>query len=138
MNNKPIALGMLVLVGILGFTWYWSDVRGERANTVPSETPGGVVAPSTPVATTTPVVPTTTPSTTKPGATKPVSTKPLAACKPTGCSAHVCSDQNVITTCEYRETYACYKTAKCERQASGQCGWTETAELRSCLMTAAQ
>lgn len=51
-----------------------------------------------------------------------------------GCSGQVCSDDpGVITTCEYREEYACYQSATCERQASGECGWTETAELRACL-----
>jgi len=56
------------------------------------------------------------------------------ACYVGGCSSHVCSDNpDVITTCEYREEYACYRTATCERQASGQCGWTETAELTQCL-----
>lgn len=51
-----------------------------------------------------------------------------------GCSSHVCSDDpNVVTTCEWKEEYACYKQAKCERQADGQCGWTETSELNSCI-----
>ncbi|OGI76259.1 hypothetical protein A3C67_03125 [Candidatus Nomurabacteria bacterium RIFCSPHIGHO2_02_FULL_42_19] len=51
-----------------------------------------------------------------------------------GCSGQICSDQEgVITTCEYREEYACYKSTKCERQASGQCGWTETPEFAICL-----
>ncbi len=51
-----------------------------------------------------------------------------------GCSGQICSDrQDAVSTCEYREEYACYQTAKCERQASGQCGWTENASLRACL-----
>jgi hypothetical protein len=54
-------------------------------------------------------------------------------CRPTGCSGQVCSDMDIITTCEYTAAYACYKTARCERQADGQCGWTQTAELESCL-----
>lgn len=58
------------------------------------------------------------------------STKP---CMATGCSSQVCSDQEVITTCEYRSEYECYKRAKCERQANGECGWTQTPELKSCL-----
>lgn len=58
---------------------------------------------------------------------------PLAQCRPTGCSGQVCSDEDIMTTCEYKEEYACYKSAKCERQASGACGWTETAELKGCL-----
>lgn len=51
-----------------------------------------------------------------------------------GCSGQICSDrQDVYTTCEWREEYACYKTARCERQKSGQCGWTPTSELNACL-----
>lgn len=57
-------------------------------------------------------------------------TKP---CMITGCSSQVCSDQEVMTTCEYRTEYACYKKARCERQSNGECGWTQTAELKSCL-----
>ncbi len=54
-------------------------------------------------------------------------------CHPTGCSSQICSDENVITTCEYRAEYACYKSATCERQADGKCGWTMMGELRGCL-----
>ena len=58
------------------------------------------------------------------------STKP---CIKTGCSGQVCSDQDVVTTCEYRTEYECYKKAACERQANGECGWTQTPELKNCL-----
>lgn len=55
-------------------------------------------------------------------------------CKRGGCSSQVCTDENVITTCEWKEEYACYnKNAKCERQTDGECGWTQTAELTRCL-----
>ncbi len=54
-------------------------------------------------------------------------------CFRTGCSSHVCADENVITTCEWREEYACYQKAKCERQANGKCGFTMTPELQACL-----
>ena len=51
-----------------------------------------------------------------------------------GCSSQICSDQEgVISTCEFRPEYACYHAATCERQAGGECGWTETTELTSCL-----
>jgi eight-cysteine-cluster-containing protein len=58
-----------------------------------------------------------------------------AGCIKTGCSGIVCAEpgKEVITTCEYRPEYACYKTATCERQTSGACGWTQTAELTACL-----
>ena len=54
-------------------------------------------------------------------------------CFKTGCSGQVCADEDVITTCEYRPEYDCYKAAKCERQANGKCGFTDTPELRRCL-----
>lgn len=51
-----------------------------------------------------------------------------------GCSLQVCSDrEGLITTCEWREEYACYQTATCEVQDTGDCGWTPTEELTSCL-----
>ena len=57
-----------------------------------------------------------------------------SACYIGGCSSQICSDQkDIVSTCEYREEYACYKNAECKRQANGQCGWTETTELKACL-----
>lgn len=51
-----------------------------------------------------------------------------------GCSGQICSaEEGIITTCEWREEYACYQEATCERQADGQCGWTQTGELAACL-----
>ena len=57
----------------------------------------------------------------------------LKPCMKTGCSGQICSDEEVVTTCEYRTEYECYKKAKCERQANGACGFTKTPELTSCL-----
>lgn len=57
----------------------------------------------------------------------------VGACRATGCSGQFCSDKDVVTTCEFSPEYACYQKAKCERQATGDCGWTQTAELASCL-----
>ncbi len=58
-------------------------------------------------------------------------------CVPAGCSGQVCAElseaSNIVTTCEYRAEYACYALTKCERQASGLCGWTQTSEFTSCL-----
>jgi hypothetical protein len=51
-----------------------------------------------------------------------------------GCSAQLCTDNpGAASDCAYRPEYACYKTAKCERQSNGQCGWTQTSELAACL-----
>jgi hypothetical protein len=57
------------------------------------------------------------------------------SCRKTGCSGQLCSDQDVASTCEYRNEYACYQTATCARQADGKCGFTATNELTQCLAT---
>lgn len=61
-------------------------------------------------------------------------------CVRAGCSAQYCVDEkeapNIVTTCEWTEKYACYAQAVCERQSSGQCGWTDTEESRQCMQTA--
>lgn len=63
--------------------------------------------------------------------------QPTEGCFVGGCSSQICSDQEgVASTCEFREEYACYQSAKCERQPSGQCGWTITPELSMCLSEA--
>lgn len=59
-----------------------------------------------------------------------VSMKP---CVRTGCSGQICADHEVISTCEYKPEYDCYKKATCERQANGDCGFTKTKELTDCL-----
>ena len=58
-----------------------------------------------------------------------------AECKKIGCSGQICSEQDIITTCEWRAEYACYRHAICERNPSGECGWRETPELKACLQT---
>jgi hypothetical protein len=65
-----------------------------------------------------------------------VSEKPVATqqCYVGGCSSQICSDQrDMASDCMYRSEYMCYKDAVCERQASGQCGWTDSDSLRACL-----
>jgi eight-cysteine-cluster-containing protein len=59
-------------------------------------------------------------------------------CMVGGCSGQLCVDESEggrVTTCEYAEYYACFQTAKCERQTTGQCGWTDTPELKQCLVS---
>jgi len=60
----------------------------------------------------------------------PVANKP---CIKTGCGGQVCSDEEVFSTCEWRTEYECYRSARCERQANGECGYTQTRELTACL-----
>lgn len=51
-----------------------------------------------------------------------------------GCSGQICSgEKDAISTCEYKPEYSCYYGAVCERQADGECGWTETPDLTACL-----
>ena len=67
-----------------------------------------------------------------------VSTQPPGArrCFKTGCSSEVCADRDVVTTCIFRPEFACYQKAICARQANGECGFTQTPELTSCLRRA--
>jgi len=99
--------------------------------TIPSETELEVVpAPETPER---PVLP------------APIEVSPIpvpdTACYTGGCSSQLCGDASIrdmATTCEWREEYACYKApiGVCERQSTGQCGWTETEELKACILEA--
>lgn len=57
----------------------------------------------------------------------------LTACRATGCSSQLCAEEDMVTTCEYKDEYACYKSAKCERQKDGKCGWTSSVALTTCL-----
>lgn len=58
-------------------------------------------------------------------------------CHVTGCSAQLCTEEpDVVSTCEWREEYACYAKARCERQPSGACGWTPNPEFDMCLREA--
>jgi hypothetical protein len=97
------------------------------------------IVPETSIATTTPIIkdvlPQEIPAVIKP-ITKPTPKPVQGKCFIGGCSSHICSDKSdMVSTCEYREQYACYQTAKCERQSNGVCGWTQTAELKACLVS---
>ena len=73
----------------------------------------------------------------EPVTTTPGSSVATGECYVGGCSSQICSDEpGIVSTCIYSPSFACYKTATCERQTSGQCGWTETAELEMCLENA--
>lgn len=57
-----------------------------------------------------------------------------------GCSSQLCISEEEskngggVSTCEFRPEYACYKkNSRCEAQSNGECGWTNTPELKSCL-----
>ena len=76
------------------------------------------------------------PTTTVDNQPQPVPSKVTADCVIMGCSNEICTspDNPVFTACVYQSRFACYKTASCEKQASGVCGWTETDELTNCLI----
>jgi hypothetical protein len=77
---------------------------------------------------------------TTPSATLPTPPATAAACVVGGCSGELCVDSSEpprASNCIWSESYTCYKTTTCERQASGQCGWTNTPELKQCLATKA-
>lgn len=71
------------------------------------------------------------------GSFETVESPEKGTCRPTGCSNQICADQEVMTTCEYSEVFACYKNEVCERQDSGECGWTMSETLRKCLKDSA-
>ena len=54
-------------------------------------------------------------------------------CIITGCSMELCSDTETVTPCIYRESFACYVNAICERGSDGICGWRATPELTQCI-----
>lgn len=60
----------------------------------------------------------------------------IGQCITAGCSGQLCVEAQadpLATTCEWREEYACYRQATCERQQNGACGWTMDEQLTSCL-----
>jgi|GEM_PF-5153298 len=63
---------------------------------------------------------------------QPRSNTPLDGCVITGCSQHICSNEEQISTCEWQDEYACYKQATCARTSDGLCGWQETPESKAC------
>lgn len=57
-------------------------------------------------------------------------------CIRAGCSSEICkdpADPGGFTNCIADPKYACYNSARCERQGNGLCGWTQTTQLRACL-----
>jgi hypothetical protein len=65
-----------------------------------------------------------------------VEPEPEPRCVVGGCSGQICTEEGgpgIISTCEWIPEYACYDSATCARQPSGDCGWTQTDELRECI-----
>ena len=66
------------------------------------------------------------------------STEPnvVAPCVVGGCSSQLCASEPLASHCEWLPEYACYRTARCEPQSDGSCGWTQTPELVACIAAA--
>jgi eight-cysteine-cluster-containing protein len=64
------------------------------------------------------------------------SKKPSNQCIVSGCNGEICQNKNdepMASICLWSEKFTCYKTAKCEIQKDGSCGWTMDKDLSSCL-----
>lgn len=115
-------IGIFLLLIALTATLWWS----------PNATPiNPVVTPAEEPATTLPVVATTSSPVVVPSAELDIT--PVKPCVISGCSGQICGESQMMSSCEYREIYQCYKSARCERNTQGICGWVEDDTLRSCL-----
>ena len=58
-------------------------------------------------------------------------------CAIAGCSKEICTEASdasgIVSSCVYLPQFACFKTARCEKQSDGTCNWTPTAELQACI-----
>lgn len=58
----------------------------------------------------------------------------VGQCHVGGCSSELCTDkENVASPCIFKQEFACYRSAVCEPQDDGACGWSQTPQLTSCL-----
>lgn len=108
----------------------------EPATATSSEVPPSeVVTP--PITTSPPQVPSASSSSAVPPVAATSSSSVAPGCRIGGCSGEICDDASApdkASICLYREDYACYgSVGRCEKQASGHCGWTQTSELTSCI-----
>ena len=57
-------------------------------------------------------------------------------CGEGGCSGQICTTAeeapNIITTCEYREEYSCYRLTSCGC-VNNKCQWIENNEFNECI-----
>jgi len=127
MNKKSIIISVLVVLVAIGVGFYIANSAATPATVTPT-----TITPSANKI--------TNPAPTKP-TSPPVASGPLVkdGCYVGGCSNQICSDSSgAISTCVYNDSFVCYKTATCERQSNGHCGWTQTPELNSCLSASNQ
>lgn len=113
----------LLLIALTAVLWWSGAPQTIHPVTTPAEEPALPTPTTTP-----PSIPVVVPS-------DELDIKPARPCIITGCSGQICADTQMMSTCEYREVYQCYKSARCERNLQGVCGWVEDDTLRSCLNT---
>ena len=131
-----LASGAIIALGLFIY-WFQGGAGVDSVIEFPSETTidatPAIPAPTDQPAVEVPVV--DLPET--PSPLEPIATS--QACYVGGCSGQVCSgEEDVITTCLYQESYACYQQATCERQTTGACGWTQSPTLVACLASSAE
>lgn len=69
----------------------------------------------------------------------PPSTQKSAQCIAAGCNGEICTDAAdppLASICIYKDEYACYRTGTCAVQSDGNCGWTQTSALKTCIADA--
>ncbi len=151
LSQKIFALIVLTSMMLVPFVILVNRDRGVEQAEIITPPVQEEVRTEPPAPTTTPEeikddVPSTTPITELPPVTQPDTPTPTPAPTPTpiakecfkgGCSGQLCTDSpDMVSTCEWRDEYACYQNATCERQPTGKCGWTMTDTLNQCLNTA--
>lgn len=140
---KSLLMLLAITIVAAGATWYIKDHIYQEYHVADSVSTTSEVTILDPKAETPILEPdvVVTPSTepNPPVALPPEKPVVAGACVVGGCSSQLCGEEaemaDIVTTCIYREQYSCYQTAKCERQITGKCGWTETPELAMCLST---
>jgi hypothetical protein len=65
--------------------------------------------------------------------TTTTTTLPSGGCVVSGCNSEICEDTGWASVCIWNPVFACFRTATCEPQADGQCGWTRDDALRECV-----
>lgn len=129
-KERPIVLLLLAIAGVLlvgGGVYVYTQ---GQSTTIPSNAYPQATSTAQGSSGTQPTTPAPVVTPTPPGG--------KLACIRGGCSGQVCVEERadgdgLVTTCEYRAEYACYNSARCERQVTGTCGWTSTPELSACL-----
>lgn len=149
LSQKLFAVIVLISMMLVPFVIYFNrgDVIEQSENIIPPAQEEVRTEQFMPTTTSEEIkndVPSTTPITELPSLTPPDTSIPTPTpipvtkgCFKGGCSGQLCTDStDMVSTCEWRDEYACYQSATCEQQPSGKCGWTMTDTLNQCLNTA--